>query len=248
MAMNRLTRDNILLKGMALADIPSLDAHDQPTPGTITATAFSIDWLQEALDWFYQQVPMAGILTPVTVTIVASTGSFSLPSDFLLDMRDGIIVTSPEPRKRLIRTAGQEYVSRLTMRSSTSATQRPAYYVVLPTSIFCVGPSGQLPDQAYTGQLWYYALPAALASGTIPTMPGADLTLVEFIRMKAMEWARSLPPGSALEYAKARVAEIQKSGLFNEPESDTIPLDTRRFVGGYDTNSWDWMGPAITNP
>lgn len=243
MTMNRLTRDQILLKGMALADVPSLDAHDQPTPGTITATAFSIDWLQEAIDWFYQQVPMAGILTPTTVIIAQATGTFSLPSDFLLDMRDGIIVTSPEPRKRLIRVAGQEYVTRLTMRSSTSATQRPTFYLVLPPSVYCFGPSGQLPDQAYSAQLWYYALPAALSSSTIPTMPGADLTLVEFVRMKALEWARSLPPGSALEYAKARVAEIQKSGLFSDPEADAIPFDNRRFRQSGEDNYYDWMGP-----
>ena len=48
MAINRLTRDQILIRALDLADSAVLDTKDRPA-GTIVAAALSIGWLQEAL-------------------------------------------------------------------------------------------------------------------------------------------------------------------------------------------------------
>src|SRR5262249_16747908 len=107
--MNWLTRDQICLRALDLADVPSLDTNDRPA-GTLLAAAFSAEWLQEGIDWFYQQVPMAGTFTNISVTLGAN-GQITIPSDFLVDLRDGITITD-DPRWRLVRVSAQEYVQR----------------------------------------------------------------------------------------------------------------------------------------
>lgn len=236
---NRLTRDQVIGKALNLADIPALDAHDRSNGSAIDATAFMIDWLQEIVDWFHAQIPMAGLLTGATITIT-TTGSVALPSDFLIDLRDGIFLTA-DPRVRLTRVAGQEYVQRLTLLASTTPTSPPIFYFVLPPNVLFINRNGGTPDKSYAAQFWYYALPAALATGTVPNFP-SDLILVEYLKLKAQEWCRSIQPGTAEAYAKTRVADLQKNGLFMEPESDTIPLDPRRFVGAGSATPWGWLG------
>lgn len=239
MSANRLTRDQIIGKALNLADVVALSAHDRSDGTNIDATAFMIDWLQEIIDWFHAQIPMAGVLTGATITIT-TTGSVTLASDFLIDMRDGVILTA-DPRTRLTRIAGQEYVQRKSLLASTTPTSTPKFYFIQPPNVLYVNSNGGLPDKSYAAQFWYYALPSALASATVPNFP-SDLVLVEYLKLKAQEWCRSLQPGTAEAYAKTRVADLQKNGLFMEPESDTVPLDPRRFVGAGNATPWGWLG------
>lgn len=243
--LNRLSRNEILNKALDMASVGALDQHDRPNAPLLTNDAFAIDWLQEGIDWFHQQVPMAGILTSSSITIPASTGLVSLPTRFIVDMRDGVVITSPAPGYRVIRISAQEYVSRTALAAQSTQASSPSFYVVLPPSLYFVNRNGVGPEQAYTATLWFYQMPAVLAATTVPNFP-SDLTLVEYVHLKALEWVRSAPIGSALEYAKARVAEIKKNGLFNEPEDYTIPFDTRTMLPMGGSAPWSWMGPDIS--
>ena len=103
---NRLTRDQILLRSLALIDSPRLDEKDQPTAGTITAAAISIGWLQDALDLAHNLFPQASLLKSATFNIVAGTGSYTvstIASDFVIDFKDGVLL--PDDKGRLRRAA-----------------------------------------------------------------------------------------------------------------------------------------------
>lgn len=239
--MNRLTRDSICLRALDLADVPSLDTNDRPS-GSIQSGAFTVEWLQEGIDFFYQNIPMAGVFTSVTVTLTQS-GQMTIPNDFLVDLRDGLIITD-DPRWRLVRVAGQEYVQRAILGTASTSPSQPAYYFVQPPTIFFFNRSGIVPDKSYNGKLFYFQLPAVLQPGTVPNFP-SDLVLVDYVRLKCLEYVRSVPAGTALEYAEKQVAKLRNSGLFNEPENDEIPLDARKFKRFDQGFYYDWLTPIV---
>ena len=99
------------------------------------------------------------------------------------------------------------------------------------------------PDQAYPVDMWYYNRPSALAATDVPIFP-SDLILVNYIRITALEWIRALPIGSSLQYTEARIADLIKAGLGNEPERAEIPLADDQFLvgaGSSDYSSTDWL-------
>src|SRR5437773_6888318 len=96
----RYTRDEILIQGIELASSPVIVAHDMPT-GTIDINAYSIKWLQNAMDMFHKRYPFSTDVTSTSLTIPAgssdayltATPSKYLPTNFILDVRDGLLAT-----------------------------------------------------------------------------------------------------------------------------------------------------------
>jgi hypothetical protein len=244
MAANTRTRDSILLEALKMAEVPSLNQLDvsngNPHTGTINATAMTIGWLQDALNLFYGRFPWAGVVTSGAVTFTANTNTIALPASFILDLRDGLLITVGSNIRRLRRRGLQNLIS----YSLNQNAQTPAMYCVQGTNLL-VAPT---PDIQYSGILWYYALPAALTGSAVPAFP-SDLTLIEYVRIKAMEWIRAAPPGAALSYAERQIVELRKSGLAHNPENEDIPFDRNTFIpgsGGGGLGSWAWLGEVGT--
>lgn len=224
---NRLTRDAILLRSLALIDSPRLDERDQPTAGTIVSTALSIGWLQDALDLAHNLYPWQGELKSVTFNITAGTGSYTIStiaSDFVLDFKNGIIL--PDDKGRLRRTALNLLLDYKTSVSSRTQPQRYAIH----NNLFLIRP---VPLESYTAAtLYYYSLPVVLTGATVPRFP-SDLLLVEYVHLRGREWLRELPAGTAEKYLIDACARLQKSGLGPEAEiDDVVSLDRDVFPGG----------------
>lgn len=230
--MNRLTRDSILNRALDMVDSPSLDEKDRPA-GTIVSTALSIGWLQDALDLWHNRFPWAGIVTSTPVTFAVGNDTVALPPTFIMDVREGVLITTAGKLRRLGRWPLQRFVTYNLHRSTPGQPER---YVILPPNLR-VWPT---PDVAYSGTLWYYSLPAVLAAGTVPNFP-SDWVLVEYVRLRGQEWIDKVPPGTALKYAEDRIRGLLASGLGHEPEDDAIPLDRDRY-GAQGGTRWEWMG------
>ena len=228
MAQNRLTRDDILNRALNLADSPALDAKDRPI-GTILSTALSVGWLQDALDFFIKKFPFSADIKTSAVSLASGDTTFAVPSDFLLDYTNGIVLASD--LGRLTRRGLGSILSR-----STTSTGTPSIYAVRGSTIH-IWPK---TDKAYTGTIYYYYLPTELAASTVPVFPD-DWVLVNYVWIKAQEWHRALPPGSAMEFANKYIVELQKSGIGPESEEDTLGLDSG-FVKPTSTNPNSWMG------
>lgn len=227
MAMNRLTRDQILIRALDLADSAVLDTKDRPS-ATIVSTALSIGWLQEALDFFIKKFPFGATITTSPVSLAADATSFSVPTDFIQDYYNGIVLSDNQGR------LGRRGLGAILNRSTT-ATGKPRIYSVKGSTIH-IWPK---TNKAYTGTLYYYQLPTALAASTVPTFPD-DLILVEYVWIKAQEWQRLVPPGTAMKFANDRIAELQRSGIGNEAEEDQLPIDPH--FAQQPSSSDDWMG------
>ena len=236
---NRLTRDAILLRSLALIDSPRLDEKDQPTSGTITSTALSIGWLQDALDLAHNMFPWSGELKSATFNIVAGTASYTattIASDFILDFKDGILL--PDDKGRLRRKALNKV---LDFQTSTASQSKPANYA-LHNGLIILRP---VPREAYASTtLYYYSLPAVLSAGTVPRFP-SDHLLVEYVHLRGREWLREIPAGTAEKYLIDACARLQKSGLGSESEvDDVIGVDRDIFPGGgnaYGDQGGDWF-------
>lgn len=224
--MNRLTRDQILVRGLGLIDSPRLDEKDRPA-GTIVATALSLGWLQDALDLAHNMFPMSGLLKSATFNIVAGTGTYAISAfaaDFVLDFKNGVVL--PDDKGRLTRKA---FNSLLSVPTSASSQGKPLMYGIQQGSLVL----RPVPRDSYTAAvLWYYSLPSVMSAGTIPSFP-SDLILVEYVHLRGKEWIRELPSGTAEKYLIDAVARLQKAGLGSEAEADdVIDFDRTVFPGG----------------
>lgn len=232
--INRLNRDQILVRGLDMVDSPSLDTKDRPS-GAIIAGALSVGWLQDALDLFHNEFPWAGTVKSTAITL-DTTGLVSVPADFILDVRNGITLPAPNQR-RLARLPLQKLIS-YQLADTTAGVPR-GYTVTEPDlRIF------PMPDKSYSATLWYYALPTVLSANTLPKFP-SDWVLVEYVRLRGLEWLQKIAPGSAMAYAREQIAALRKSGLAGEPEDDEIPLDPLRFRPAGPSAPWDWMGKTV---
>jgi len=234
---NRLNRDQILSRALDEIDSVALDAHDRPGGSILATTAFSIVWLQDGLDNFHRVFPMAGRLTPLTLTLDPS-GSLTLPENFIIDVRDGLII--PDKKVRCLRKGFQDWLN-YQLKGVIGANE-PYYYTRQGRQLLYTPP----PRQPVSATLWYYALPSVLDENDKPDFPD-DWTLVEYVRLRGMEYIKALPPGSAQKYVQESIATLRGSMLMGEPEHDTLPLDPIQFpraAGGF----WDWMGVTTANP
>lgn len=235
--MNRLTVDSLLKQALDLADLPSLDDHDRPS-GALVAGCFSLSWLQDALDLFANTFPMASTLATANIVFTQGGSTVNVPADFILDVKDGIIIPqSPNAsQRRLRRVSFQTLLSYMTYATGLGAPRR---YSVKGSVIQC----WPVPDVNYPAVLNYFAMPPVLAigSGQIPNFP-SDQILIDLVKLRAMEWARQIEAGTALAYARKEIAKIRSAGLFNEAESNSIPLDSDQFVNA-ELTPWSWMGP-----
>ena len=236
--MNRLSRDNILIQALDMADLPELDNHDRPST-TIVSTAFAINWLQRAIDEVYQEFPWAGTVTSTTGSVSALNTANAAPSDFILDVRDGLLLDISGTTKSLIRRNFadiMQYQAR-NNQGGTPVKSPPNLYTFTNRTLRL----DVTPDISYNYTLWYYQMPAILAAGDTPTFP-SDHVLVDFVYLRALEWARRIPQGSAMKYLREiEVPALRAAGLGQAPEMDHIPLDRQQFRG-VRRRPWDWLG------
>jgi len=222
MAMNRLTRDQIINRALDLADSPVLDAKDRPSSPTIESDALSITWLQEALDIFAKRFPWSLNLTEASISIAENDTSFSVPSDFIIDYRNGVVLA--EDARRLVRRSLNVILNQLVGTSTSPVRGVPDMYAVRGSTIKFM-PKAQ---KAYSATLHYYSLPSTLDSGDTPFFPD-DYILVHYVWIKAQEWHRVVPIGTALQYSEDRIKDLQKAGIGLESEPTEIELDKQTF-------------------
>jgi hypothetical protein len=257
--MNRLTRDQILQAGLSGSDIASLDAHDRPH-GSIVEAAYSIEWLQSALDQVHASFPWGAALARTTFAFASGTDTYDLPLDFILDYEDGIILTATAPATRLrmqkwsLDNFLDAQVSSLPGTAPTPGT--PRFYVLhgigqtTPGRGFCtklqVWP---IPNATYSAQLTYYSLPNILTDGAkVPTFP-SDHLLVEYITLKGQVWGRVLPADVPDTFLQGQIGRlVQSPGMGREAGRTNVPLDRKVFRprAGASPSSMpygSWMGP-----
>ena len=214
-----------------MADSSVLEEHDYPG-GVVASNAFGIEWLQEALDYFHHRFPWAGIVANTTLTL--STQKVAFPTDFVLDVRDGLTISTANGGSGRLRRRSLQDVIGLSIEAQTGT---PLIYGVQDPNLFLY----PTPDKSYTATLWYYKLPVVMTATTKPNFPD-DWTLIEYIRLRALEWIRVLPPGVALEYAKKACGDLLKTGMGREPEHSDLQLDSRYFGHTGRRDAWSWMG------
>lgn len=228
MALNRLNRDQILNRALDLIDSSVLDAKDRPQ-GTILPTALTVSWLQEALDYFQKKFPYQATVKVESLTFTNGATTVAVPSDYILDVKDGIVLANDQGR---MRRKSLSYI----LQRSTQTTGKPVVYTVRGNLIHFWPKT----DKQYTGSLYYYALDSALQPSTVPTFPD-DLILVRYVWLAGREWLGSERPGTAMAYADGLAKELQKNGIGQEAEEDQIPFDPEYYHGGEEGRT-DWLG------
>jgi len=228
-----------------MADLPELDQHDRPT-ATILSTAFSINWLQRVLDTMHQEFPWAGTIASTTGSLSTLNTTGLAPTDFILDVRDGFLLNvGTGSTKALIRRNFQDIMQYQSFNNQggTPVQGEPGLYAFTGRDLRL----DITPRQTYTYTLWYYAMPATLAGGTtVPNFP-SDHLMIDFVYMRALEWARKIPQGTAMKYLReVEIPALRTSNLGQEPEADHIPLDRLQFRGAR-RRPWDWMGTTRPN-
>lgn len=237
--MATLTRDVILGRALDMIGAPALNANDRPA-GTILSTALTVGWLADFVNLLAEQFPWAQELATATV-VIPTTGVITPPSDFILDVRDGLYMMQTAnptvPNQRLRRASYQKLLTRLVAMPTPGV---PTRYCYVGSTLR----TWKVPDIPYSGQLAYYARPAVASGSTIFAFPD-DITLIEYVRIRGLEWVRDpkADPGEALKYAGTRIAAFRKAGLGFEPEDDTIPFDGDQFIPMSDQSSAQWLGP-----
>jgi hypothetical protein len=234
--MATLTRDQILNRALDMVAAPALNTNDRPA-GTIVSTALSIQWLQDAINLFADEFPWAQMVATTSV-VIPTTGLVPLPSDFIIDVRDGLYIVSggTVQGRRLRRLSYQKMLDRVVFLVAVGSPMR---YTVLPPNLQ-IWPTTR--DQSYTATLAYYARPSILSASAVTVFP-SDLPLIEYVRLRGLEWIRAVEMGSALKYVQQQIADLRKSGLGMEPEDDTIPFDKDQFIQMGDATSTTWLGP-----
>ncbi len=238
MAANRLSRDNILIQALDLADLPELDQHDRPA-ATIVTTAFSINWLQRVIDILYSEFPWAATIATQAISVSALNTANFFPTDFILDVRNGIVLNIDGSSKQLIRRNFQDTLAFQVKNNQggNPTTAQPAMYSIQGRTVNL----DVTPDRTYGGTLYYYQMPPVLIATDVPLFP-SDTMLVDYILLRALEYGRKLAPGSAMKWLReVEIPTIRTSGIGMEPESDHIPLDPIQFRGAR-RRPWDWMG------
>ncbi len=247
---SRYTRDELILVAIQMAQLPNLENHDVPD-GVVQQDAYAIQWLQDILDFWYHIMPFSATVAEVPLTCTANSDSIVLPSDFILDVRNGLEVqTVPGDvysYQKKYRLPLQKFRNQRLHNQNAQGVKYPEYYCI-------VGDDGNVVTQYQTMRvtptpqiatlcnLWYYQLPPRLEANQRPKFPD-DYACKEYIRLRALEWAGINTPGIAQKFTTEIVAKYKASGLLNEPEDDEIPMDELSYRHrGQGITPYGWMG------
>ena len=248
---NLYCRDEIILIGLAMAQLPNLEIHDAPD-GVVQEEAYAVQWLQDILNFFYSVVPFSATAKKSTsVTCTANSDTVTLPADFIVDVRNGLLVQTipgdPTSFKRTMQVSLQKFINRqLAYQNSTNALF-PYFYCVVgddenPLTNYREMLITPTPTINTVCNLWYYYRPPRLEANHKPKFPD-DYACIEYVRLRAHEWAGILQPGTAQKFCIDEVARYKAAGLLNEPEDDEIPMDTLVYRQGRNiTDNYSWMG------
>lgn len=243
----RYSRDEVLTQGLDLASSPTIDAHDRPG-GVIQENAYCIKWLQNALDMFHRRYPFSTDVTYTNMSIVALDASIHVsadlslyvPADFMLDVRNGLIITVGSTLLRVRQKSFQRWLD-----ISNTYAGSPQTYPLVYTLIGSQIKIAPLVSASIGAQLWYYALPSKLSAADSVPFPD-EWTLIEFIRLKAAEWTRSIDPGTAQMYMQKELGRLRSAGLLHDSEYDSIPLENNQVFTDGLGSSYAWMGNYAT--
>ena len=249
---NRYTRDEIILVALGMAQLANLERHDAPF-GVVVPEAFSLQWLQDILDFWYHIAPFSATVVKIPINCTTNSDTIILPADFILDVRNGLLVqTVPNDirsYKRAIRVPLQKFINRqIHTQQQAGDVKYPAFYCIVGDDgvittqyqTMLVAPTPTIATQC---QLWYYQLPALLTATQKPKFPD-DYACIEYIRLRALEWAGIMTPGTAKKFCTDIVAQYKAAGLLNEPEDDEIPMDEQVYRRGSSNRHavYGWMG------
>lgn len=236
---NRYKRDELISTALNMSQVVQLIKHDCPD-GVVQTEAYSIQWLQDIIDFWYHMVPFSSGVTMVQLNIPAHTNAIPVPDDFILDVRNGYLIQTTEDsnsKRRMIRVPLQKWINR-DLHAQGQSANHSVFYMVQGRTIK-VTPAGNVDRNAW---LWYYFLPPTLLSNDTPLFPN-DYVMTEYLRIRALEWCGSFEPGTAQKFCDKVVGGMKAAGLMNESEDDEIPFDTLVHIphGRYD--AYAWLGP-----
>lgn len=248
---NRYCRDELILIMLGMVQLANLENHDAPD-NVVSEEAYSIQWLQDILDFWFHMVPFSATVKKQGVSCTAHSDTLILPADFILDVRNGLVVqTIPGDENSYVRkhrTPLQKFINRQLDKQNSQNVTYPEWYCV-------VGDDGVITTQYQTMlitptptiatqcQLWYYSLPPRIEANQKPKFPN-DYVCIEYLRIRALEWAGIFEPGTAHKFCEKIVASMKAAGLMNEPEDDEIPMDEQVYTRtAWGTNRNRWMGP-----
>ena len=249
---NRYVRDELISIALNMLQLPNLEVHDMPN-GVVQQDAFCIQWLQDILDFWYHMVPFSATVVSDTLNCTANQNYVTLPSDFILDVRNGYLVQTVVgdslSLKRTHRVPLQKFINRQLSSQKSTDVKYPLFYSVVgddnniltQQQLMQVTPT---PTISTVGKLWYYKLPSILQSNEKPKFPN-DYVCIEYLRIRALEWAHIMEPGTAQRFCDKIVAGMKANGLMNEPEDDEIPFDELTYhksQGLFSNNAYVWMG------
>jgi hypothetical protein len=239
--MGRYTRDELLTQALDLAMSPPLNTHDRPGD-VIDQNAYSIKWLQSALDRVHvkfpfstdiQDVPIVFSSSSVDVTLLSDSTKY-LPTDFILDVKDGVTYTYGGKETRLKRRTFQQWLS-IYNDTKNQRVAVPSIYCMIQNRIK-IAP---VPSTNLSGTLWYYKLPGIIHASEYPNFPD-EWTLIEYVHVKALEWNHSVDIGTGQVFLEREVARLKAAGLLNDTEYDQVPIENNQvFVSpGLSRNAW----------
>jgi hypothetical protein len=250
---NRYCRDELILNMLLLVQNANLEQDEAPG-GVVQPQAMSIQWLQDILDFCYHKSPFSSTITHVDFPCSGFSDTLILPADFILDVRDGYLVrnvaSDGQSLQRVYRRAFQDFLDqRLGMqrqRIRPGDYTIPQYYSVVERD-----PQGHqlmqitpVPQGLVNGVLWYYQLPPRLGPSDKPVFP-SDQVIIEYMRIRALEWMGLADVGTSLKYEEKLVAGMKAAGLLNEPERTQFPFDTMNYrQGNFRGSPFAWIGPV----
>ena len=242
--MNRLTRDQIILRALNHLDSPRLDEKCRGGSlgpgGTVTDPCLMTQWLQDGIDLAHNLYPLQGRVASQPFTLAGGTGSYALPTNYVLPYgQNSIVLTDAQTGQLLRRLMRRGFEALLPYGTTAQDRAEPTIFSVTAGQ-WHVRP---IPDKAYTATFWHYALPAVLGTGDVPDFP-SDYLLIDYLVERGKEWLRESPGGVANLRLRDAMSQLVKAGLGQEAEEDQIPVDRDSFPGSRDgidgTN--DWMG------
>lgn len=250
---NRYTRDELIKIAMDQVHLPNLEVHDM-SDGVVAPDAFSIQWLQDILDFWFHMVPFSATIKATALNCTANSDTILLPADFILDVRNGYL-TEQRPGdtsslRRTLRVPLQRFLNRRLSHQRASNVQYPTVYCIVGDDGIALTQRqtmkvSPIPSIDTAGELWYYALPAVLEAHTKPKMPN-DYVCIEYLKIRMLEWAHLFEPGTAQKFCEKLIGGMKAAGLMNEPEDDEIPMDSAVYhkqSNGLYHNTYAWMGP-----